>query len=339
MNLVHLDGVEHGCCGPSARRDAAEVARDRRHPLRDLRSLGGVRGARWWTTSSPSTARGARRTRVPGATARSSSAPSCAARTSWARTWSRRALRPEPARTDGRWHLAAGRRPREGPDLHAAHAGPGPARPLAVPGGGDDEGRDPCARRSASGCRWRRSPIPRSCASRPRGTPARSCVARRPSWCVPAARSSTRDGRVLGDARRHVRVHGRTAPRAGRGARRARRTCSTSTPRRTAWSSGPRRCCRAAVSSPTGHRGSRAQPPSDGAVRGRGPHPVPRRARAGRRRALGRRGSAWSSGTRSARSRPGQSAVVYRGRRAAGRRTHRRGARAEPTERVRRSTD
>jgi tRNA-specific 2-thiouridylase len=26
MRLVHLDGVEHGCCGPSARRDAAEVA-------------------------------------------------------------------------------------------------------------------------------------------------------------------------------------------------------------------------------------------------------------------------------------------------------------------------
>jgi tRNA-specific 2-thiouridylase len=27
MNLVHLDGVEHGCCGPGARADAAEVAR------------------------------------------------------------------------------------------------------------------------------------------------------------------------------------------------------------------------------------------------------------------------------------------------------------------------
>src|SRR6266550_5998121 len=27
MSLVHLDGVEHGCCGPSARRDAAETAR------------------------------------------------------------------------------------------------------------------------------------------------------------------------------------------------------------------------------------------------------------------------------------------------------------------------
>src|SRR5262245_4695520 len=27
MRLVQLDGVEHGCCGPSARRDAAEVAR------------------------------------------------------------------------------------------------------------------------------------------------------------------------------------------------------------------------------------------------------------------------------------------------------------------------
>ncbi|MGQ0668238.1 MAG: tRNA 2-thiouridine(34) synthase MnmA [Actinomycetota bacterium] len=27
MNLVYLDGVEHGCCGPEARADAAEVAR------------------------------------------------------------------------------------------------------------------------------------------------------------------------------------------------------------------------------------------------------------------------------------------------------------------------
>jgi tRNA-specific 2-thiouridylase len=27
MDLVHLEGVEHGCCGPSARADAAEVAR------------------------------------------------------------------------------------------------------------------------------------------------------------------------------------------------------------------------------------------------------------------------------------------------------------------------
>src|SRR5437764_2434587 len=27
LSLVHLQGVEHGCCGPSARRDAAETAR------------------------------------------------------------------------------------------------------------------------------------------------------------------------------------------------------------------------------------------------------------------------------------------------------------------------
>src|SRR5262245_54622078 len=27
MRLVHLDGVEHGCCGPAARRDASDVAR------------------------------------------------------------------------------------------------------------------------------------------------------------------------------------------------------------------------------------------------------------------------------------------------------------------------
>ena len=26
MSLVHLDGVEHGCCGPAARADAAAVA-------------------------------------------------------------------------------------------------------------------------------------------------------------------------------------------------------------------------------------------------------------------------------------------------------------------------
>ena len=26
MGLVHLDGVEHGCCGPAARNDAGEVA-------------------------------------------------------------------------------------------------------------------------------------------------------------------------------------------------------------------------------------------------------------------------------------------------------------------------
>jgi tRNA-specific 2-thiouridylase len=33
MDLVHLDGVEHGCCGPSARADAAEVARIGGFPL------------------------------------------------------------------------------------------------------------------------------------------------------------------------------------------------------------------------------------------------------------------------------------------------------------------
>jgi tRNA-uridine 2-sulfurtransferase len=33
MSLVHLDGVEHGCCGPSARRDAAEVARTAGFPF------------------------------------------------------------------------------------------------------------------------------------------------------------------------------------------------------------------------------------------------------------------------------------------------------------------
>ena len=29
MRLVHLASVDHGCCGPSARRDAAETGHDR----------------------------------------------------------------------------------------------------------------------------------------------------------------------------------------------------------------------------------------------------------------------------------------------------------------------
>jgi tRNA-specific 2-thiouridylase len=33
MSLVHLDGIEHGCCGPAARADAAEVARIARIPF------------------------------------------------------------------------------------------------------------------------------------------------------------------------------------------------------------------------------------------------------------------------------------------------------------------
>ena len=38
LRLVHLDGVEHGCCGPAARRDAADVARIAGFPfeIRDL---------------------------------------------------------------------------------------------------------------------------------------------------------------------------------------------------------------------------------------------------------------------------------------------------------------
>ena len=38
LRLVHLDGVEHGCCGPAAQRDAAEVARIAGFPfeIRDL---------------------------------------------------------------------------------------------------------------------------------------------------------------------------------------------------------------------------------------------------------------------------------------------------------------
>jgi tRNA-uridine 2-sulfurtransferase len=41
MRLVHLDDVEHGCCGPTARADAAEVARIAGFPL-EILDLSGV---------------------------------------------------------------------------------------------------------------------------------------------------------------------------------------------------------------------------------------------------------------------------------------------------------
>ena len=64
---------------------------------------------------------------------------------------------------------ATGRRPRQGPDLHAAHARAVAARAVAVPGRGAVEVRDPSACRARSGCRSRRSRTPRSSASRPSG--------------------------------------------------------------------------------------------------------------------------------------------------------------------------
>ena len=49
---------------------------------------------------------------------------------------------------EGRVPAVPGRRPGQGPVLRAGHAGPGPAGPVPLPGGGDDQGRGP--RRGAS---------------------------------------------------------------------------------------------------------------------------------------------------------------------------------------------
>ena len=99
MNLVHLDGVEHGCCGPAARADAAEVARIAGIPFEIVRSVRRVRGDRDRGLHRTSTRRAARRTRARAATARSSSGRSCVAPTSWASTSSRRGTTCGPSET------------------------------------------------------------------------------------------------------------------------------------------------------------------------------------------------------------------------------------------------
>ncbi len=88
MRLVHLDGVEHGCCGPAARADAEAVARIGGFPF-EIAEMTREFDEQVIGDFTASTRPVARRTRARGATERSSSAHSCGGRTSWASTRSR----------------------------------------------------------------------------------------------------------------------------------------------------------------------------------------------------------------------------------------------------------
>ena len=180
MSLVHLDGVEHGCCGPAARADAAGGRGDRGVPVRDLRPDrrlrdGGDRRLRRRARrrTHPEPVRPMQRRdqvrRVP--------APGRRARRRPRRD---RPLRAHGSGRGGRVAPAPWRRPREGPELHAPHARPAPARPLALPGGRAAQGARRGRSRSGSGCPSPPSPTRRSSASPRAATPAASCAAPAP---------------------------------------------------------------------------------------------------------------------------------------------------------------
>ena len=148
MNLVHLDGVEHGCCGPAARADAAEVARIAGIPF-EIVDLSGEFAATVIDDFIGEHEAG----RTPNPCARCNGEIKFGAflrradelgidlvatghyvRSRAGRPWG---VAPAPRR--GR---------RQGPELHAAHAGAAPAVALAVPDRRDAEGRDARARRA-----------------------------------------------------------------------------------------------------------------------------------------------------------------------------------------------
>ena len=192
MRLVHLDDVEHGCCGPAARADAEDGGAHRRLPVRDRGDERGVRAGASSATSWPSTRPGARRTRALAATARSSSGRSCAAQTSSASTWSRPVITcgTSPATTAGGASLRGADRAKDQSYMLHMLGQPQLARSM-FPIGEHVEGRDAVACRTVRACRSRPSPIPRSSASRRAATPAASCDRRRVSSCTRAVRSST----------------------------------------------------------------------------------------------------------------------------------------------------
>ena len=308
--LVHLDGVEHGCCGPSARRDAAETAAHRRDPLRDLRPHGrvradGARGLRWRSTRPDG-----RPTHARGATVRSVRSVPASGRRARDRHGRERALR------------AAGRR--RGGAVGGCSGAPIPRRTSPTCSTCSASARSPgrCSR-SASSPRRRPARWPSGSASRSRPSPTRrSSASRRRATPAAYARANlphlVRGGRGRRPGRRRARAtRGPSRSRSGSAGGRASRrvsdgTWSTSNRRRTGSSSGRSSCSTAAGSSPTASRGSRAAA-ARRAVRGRGPDPLPRRRRACAVEPLGdaRVRIEFRSPQRAVA--PGQSAVLYRG--------------------------
>ena len=286
MNLVHLDGVEHGCCGPAARADAAEVARDRRDPVRDRGPVRRVRRDGDRRLRRPSTRRG----RTPNPCARCNGEIKFGAflrRADELRRRPRRdrSLRADRARTTAAaWRLLRGADRAKGPELHAPHARA--AR----------SSRDRCSRsagmpKAETRAHAERFGLPVAakpdsqelCFAPDRGRGRVRALAGAASWCA-RARSSTRTGGC--SASTTGRSRSRSVSVAGSGSRPASAAYVVDVDAeanrvvvgpeellarrglvadRVSWVAGAR--------------------PGRRAVRGRRPDPVPRRRRAGRGRA------------------------------------------------------
>ena len=266
MNLVHLDGVEHGCCGPQARADAAAVARIAGIDF-EVVDMSGVFERTVLADFFAEHEAG----RTPNPCVR------CNERIKFGAFLSRAdELGIDLVATGhyvrssyddaGGWRLLSRRGPREGPVLRPAHARPAPAREIAIPRRGNVEVGDARARRAL-----------RASGGGEAGLPGGLFRPRSGSRCLPrGARSSSlargrrrRRGIRRGPraARGLVSVHRRAAPRAGDLEARTRATWSKSTRQRTGSWSAPSNCSPGGGWSPTGCRGSPASLP--GRVRSR----------------------------------------------------------------------
>ena len=199
MNLVHLDGVEHGCCGPSARADAEAVARVAGFPF-EIADHSEEFAETVIAEFVEEHAAG--RTPNPCAT--------CNGQIKFG-AFLRRAdqlgmdfvATGHYVRTsqydDGRWHLLRGADASKDQTLHAAHAGPGPAGAVAVPRRRPAEGGDPQARGSVRAAGGGQARFPGAVLRAERRRRRVRAVDRARAWCGAVARWSIPTGTVLGE--------------------------------------------------------------------------------------------------------------------------------------------
>ena len=279
MRLVHLDGVEHGCCGPAARADAEEVARIGGFPFEiaemtrefEQRVIADF-VAEHEAGRTPEPVRPMQRRdqvrRVPAAGRRARH-----------RLGGDRATTCGPtAATTARWHLRRGADRAKDQSYMLHMLGPGAARAVPVPGRGHAEARDAGARRAVR-------PAGRD-EARLAGALLRAERRRRRVRAIAGAGARAPGGRG-GRPRRPrrsasttARSRSRWASGAASGSRWARPpTCSRSTPPRNRVVVGPRELLsrRGLVADRASWVAGRAA--RRRSVRGRGADPLPRRRR------------------------------------------------------------
>ena len=311
MSLVHLDGVEHGCCGPAARADAAAVAAIGGFPFEicDLTAglrRGGDRRLRGRARGGPDAepVRALQRRdqvrRVPAPRRRARHRPG-----------RHRALRAHAPRRRRSWHLLRGADAAKDQSYMLHMLGQEQLARSLFPVGGLPKA-ETRALAERFGLPVASKPDSQELCFAPSGDAGGFVRAQAPALVHAGGEVVDPDGAVLGRARRHVRLHGRAATRARRGhriaglraggrradeprGRRARRAVGQARPGRRSGLVG-RRASRRSVRSRPRFGSATAATRRDAVI-------TPDRPT----------GSRSPSDSRSARSRPGQSVVVYRG--------------------------